>query len=78
FMRQTALISLLVYCGIYVRVLSAPLCPIDRIFTRIASADDLSTGKSTFMVDFTETSQILHHATNQSPVLMDDVGRGTS
>ncbi len=57
---------------------SAILGPIDRIFTRIGSADDLSTGKSTFMVEMTETSQILHHATAQSLVLMDEVGRGTS
>ncbi|RLZ10902.1 DNA mismatch repair protein MutS [Acinetobacter sp. 2JN-4] len=78
FMRQTALISLLAYCGSFVPAKSAKLGPIDRIFTRIGSADDLSTGKSTFMVEMTETSQILHHATNQSLVLMDEVGRGTS
>ncbi|PWB15997.1 DNA mismatch repair protein MutS [Acinetobacter sp. AM] len=78
FMRQTALISLLAYCGSFVPAQSAVLGPIDRIFTRIGSADDLSTGKSTFMVEMTETSQILHHATNQSLVLMDEVGRGTS
>ncbi|MFW6560301.1 DNA mismatch repair protein MutS [Acinetobacter baumannii] len=78
FMRQTALISLLAYCGSYVPARAAKLGPIDRIFTRIGSADDLSTGKSTFMVEMTETSQILHHATNQSLVLMDEVGRGTS
>ncbi len=78
FMRQTALISLLAYCGSFVPAQSAKLGPIDRIFTRIGSADDLSTGKSTFMVEMTETSQILHHATHQSLVLMDEVGRGTS
>ncbi|HJF27696.1 MAG TPA: DNA mismatch repair protein MutS [Acinetobacter lwoffii] len=78
FMRQTALIVLLAYCGSYVPAQSAVLGPIDRIFTRIGSADDLSTGKSTFMVEMTETSQILHHATSQSLVLMDEVGRGTS
>lgn len=78
FMRQTALISLLAYCGSYVPAQAAKLGPIDRIFTRIGSADDLSTGKSTFMVEMTETSQILHHATHQSLVLMDEVGRGTS
>ena len=78
FMRQTALITLLAYCGSYVPAQAAKLGPIDRIFTRIGSADDLSSGKSTFMVEMTETSQILHHATNQSLVLMDEVGRGTS
>lgn len=78
FMRQTALISLLAYCGSFVPAQAAQLGPIDRIFTRIGSADDLSTGKSTFMVEMTETSQILHHATHQSLVLMDEVGRGTS
>ena len=78
FMRQTAIISLLAYCGSFIPAKSAKLGPIDRIFTRIGSADDLSSGKSTFMVEMTETSQILHHATNQSLVLMDEVGRGTS
>ncbi|WP_343594710.1 DNA mismatch repair protein MutS [Acinetobacter sp.] len=78
FMRQTALICLLAYCGSFVPAQSAQLGPIDRVFTRIGSADDLSTGKSTFMVEMTETSQILHHATQQSLVLMDEVGRGTS
>lgn len=78
YMRQTALITLLAYCGSFVPAKSAKLGPVDRIFTRIGSADDLSSGKSTFMVEMTETSQILHHATRQSLVLMDEVGRGTS
>ena len=78
YMRQTALIVLLAYSGSYVPASKAILGPVDRIFTRIGSADDLSSGKSTFMVEMTETAQILHHATNQSLVLMDEVGRGTS
>ncbi|MDO4223630.1 MAG: DNA mismatch repair protein MutS [Acinetobacter sp.] len=78
FMRQTALICILAYCGSFVPAQSAKLGLIDRIFTRIGSADDLSSGKSTFMVEMTETAQILHHATSQSLVLMDEVGRGTS
>ena len=77
-MRQTALICLLAYCGSFVPAQQAKLGPIDRIFTRIGSADDLSSGKSTFMVEMTETAQILHHATPESLVLMDEVGRGTS
>ncbi len=78
YMRQTALIVLLAYSGSYVPASKAILGPVDRIFTRIGSADDLSSGKSTFMVEMTETAQILHHATHQSLVLMDEVGRGTS
>jgi DNA mismatch repair protein MutS len=78
YMRQTALICLLAYCGSFVPAQQAKLGPIDRIFTRIGSADDLSSGKSTFMVEMTETAQILHHATPESLVLMDEVGRGTS
>lgn len=78
YMRQTALIALLAHCGSFVPAKSATLSSLDRIFTRIGSADDLSSGKSTFMVEMTETAQILHHATSQSLVLMDEVGRGTS
>ncbi|MFA9203438.1 MAG: DNA mismatch repair protein MutS, partial [Flavobacteriales bacterium] len=77
-MRQTALIVLLAYCGSFVPAAQADIGAIDRIFTRIGSADDLSSGKSTFMVEMTETAQILHHATAQSLVLMDEIGRGTS
>lgn len=78
YMRQTALIVLLAYCGSFVPAAAARLGPIDRIFTRIGSADDLSTGKSTFMVEMTETAQILNQASPQALVLMDEVGRGTS
>lgn len=78
YMRQTALICLLAYCGSYVPANSATIGEIDRIFTRIGSADDVSTGRSTFMVEMIETAQILNQATGQSLVLMDEVGRGTS
>ncbi|PSB92257.1 DNA mismatch repair protein MutS [Candidatus Pandoraea novymonadis] len=78
FMRQTALITLLAYVGSYVPAQSARIGPIDAIFTRIGAADDLSGGRSTFMVEMTESAAILHTATENSLVLMDEVGRGTS
>ncbi|MBB1488405.1 DNA mismatch repair protein MutS [Oceanospirillum sediminis] len=78
FMRQIALIVLLAHTGCYVPAESATLGPIDRIFTRIGSSDDLASGRSTFMVEMTETANILHNATPCSLVLMDEVGRGTS
>lgn len=78
YMRQTALIVLLALCGSYVPASSAKLGPIDRIFTRIGSSDDLAGGRSTFMVEMTETANILHNATANSLVLMDEIGRGTS
>lgn len=78
YMRQTALITLLAYIGSYVPAKSATLGPIDRIFTRIGANDDLASGRSTFMVEMTETATILHNATEQSLVLMDEIGRGTS
>ena len=78
YMRQIALISLLAHIGSFVPARKACLGPIDRIFTRIGAADDLASGRSTFMVEMTETANILHNATANSLVLMDEVGRGTS
>ncbi len=78
FMRQVALITLLAYVGSYVPATQALIGPIDRIFTRIGAADDLAGGRSTFMVEMTESAAILNGATEQSLVLMDEVGRGTS
>jgi DNA mismatch repair protein MutS len=78
YMRQTALIVLLAYIGSFVPAKQARIGAIDRIFTRIGSADDLASGRSTFMVEMTEMANILHNATAQSLVLMDEVGRGTS
>ncbi|MBN8280848.1 MAG: DNA mismatch repair protein MutS [Gammaproteobacteria bacterium] len=78
YMRQAALIALLAHIGSFVPAESACFGPLDRIFTRIGAADDLAGGRSTFMVEMTETANILHNATDQSLVLMDEIGRGTS
>lgn len=78
FMRQTALIVLLAHIGSFIPAETAKLGPIDRIFTRIGASDDVAGGRSTFMVEMTETANILHNATQHSLVLMDEVGRGTS
>jgi DNA mismatch repair protein MutS len=78
YMRQNALIVLLAHIGAFVPAARAVLGPIDRILTRIGAGDDLARGQSTFMVEMSETSYILHHATAQSLVLMDEIGRGTS
>ncbi|KQB10860.1 DNA mismatch repair protein MutS [Vibrio metoecus] len=78
YMRQTALIALMAHIGSYVPAESAQVGPLDRIFTRIGASDDLASGRSTFMVEMTETANILHNATSHSLVLMDEIGRGTS
>ncbi len=78
YMRQIALIVLMACIGSHVPAQVARIGPIDRIFTRIGAADDLASGRSTFMVEMTEAASILHHATDSSLVLMDEIGRGTS
>ncbi|MGH8074382.1 MAG: DNA mismatch repair protein MutS, partial [Lysobacter sp.] len=78
YMRQNALIVLLAHIGSFVPASRAVIGPIDRILTRIGAGDDLARGQSTFMVEMSETSYILHHATDESLVLMDEIGRGTS
>lgn len=78
YMRQTALIVLLAHIGSFVPAQSVTLGPIDRIFTRIGASDDLAAGRSTFMVEMTETAHILRQATKESLVLIDEIGRGTS
>jgi DNA mismatch repair protein MutS len=78
YMRQVALIALMAHVGSFVPAKAARLGPLDQIFTRIGAADDLAGGRSTFMVEMTESAAILHNATERSLVLMDEVGRGTS
>ena len=78
YMRQTALIVLMAYAGSFVPAKSASIGPIDRIFTRIGASDDLASGRSTFMVEMSETANILRNATRESLVLLDEIGRGTS
>jgi DNA mismatch repair protein MutS len=78
YMRQAAVIALLAYCGSFVPAESAEIGPLDAIHTRIGSSDDLAGGRSTFMVEMTEAATILHRATPQSLVLIDEIGRGTS
>jgi DNA mismatch repair protein MutS len=78
YMRQTAVIALLANCGMFVPAAAATLGPLDAIYTRIGSADDLAGGRSTFMVEMTEAAYILNRATERSLVLIDEIGRGTS
>ncbi|MDT8716390.1 DNA mismatch repair protein MutS [Clostridium sp. 19966] len=78
YMREVALASILTQIGSFIPASSADICICDRIFTRIGASDDLSSGKSTFMVEMSEVANILNNATNNSLVLLDEVGRGTS
>jgi DNA mismatch repair protein MutS len=78
YMRQVALIVILAQMGSFVPCAEAKIGIVDRIFTRIGAADSLARGESTFMVEMKETANILHHATRQSLILLDEVGRGTS
>jgi DNA mismatch repair protein MutS len=78
YMRQTALIVLLAHCGSFVPATIAKIGPVDQIFTRIGASDDLAGGRSTFMVEMTEAADILNNATENSLVLLDEIGRGTS
>jgi DNA mismatch repair protein MutS len=78
YMRQIALIVIMAYSGCFVPAVEARIGPVDRIFTRIGASDDLGGGRSTFMVEMSEAANILHNATADSLVLMDEVGRGTS
>ena len=78
YMRQAALIVILAHMGCFVPAQAAEIGYVDRIFTRIGASDDIASGRSTFMVEMTETANILHNATSDSLVLMDEIGRGTS
>ena len=78
YMRQVALIVILAHIGSFVPAEKAEICPVDKIFTRVGASDDLSTGRSTFMVEMTEVADILQNATPRSLLLLDEIGRGTA
>ncbi|WP_425060944.1 DNA mismatch repair protein MutS [Sporomusa carbonis] len=78
YMRQVALLTIMAQIGSFVPAREASICPIDRIFTRVGASDDLATGQSTFMVEMTETAQIIKFATANSLIILDEIGRGTS
>ncbi len=78
YMRQVALLVLLTQIGSFIPAREASVCPVDRIFTRVGASDDLATGQSTFMVEMNEVAHILRHATADSLIILDEIGRGTS
>ena len=78
YMRQVALLTLMTQMGSFIPARQADICPVDKIFTRVGASDDLATGQSTFMVEMNEVADILHHATKNSLIILDEVGRGTS
>ncbi len=78
YMRQVALLTIMAQIGSFIPAREASICPVDRIFTRVGASDDLATGQSTFMVEMTETAQIVKYATANSLIILDEIGRGTS
>jgi len=78
YIRQVALLVLMAQAGLFIPAKSATLGLVDRVFTRVGASDDLAGGQSTFMVEMTETANILHHATAESLIILDEIGRGTS